>query len=273
MESVMSPVVERVVEATPLDGLKVSWGGIWSGVLVVLGMLLLLTTFGLAVGISAADPGETEPGTLGTAAAIWSGLSLLIALFVGGMAATRLGMVFDKATGYVEGALVWVLSFLVILWLAGSGVSLVASGMSGLFGGVTKTVGAAVGSGIEDIASGNPEQVLNRLRDPETARTVAAATGMPEHQVRAEFSQLEQRVNQAQNDPARVAQEVRQTTNRMIDRARARAPEAIERMQPGASKTAWATLVAMLLSLIAAVGGAALGRRRAIDRMDTAVAP
>ena len=60
----MSPVVERVVEATPLDGLKVSWGGIWSGVLVVLGMLLLLTTFGLAVGISASDPGETEPGTL-----------------------------------------------------------------------------------------------------------------------------------------------------------------------------------------------------------------
>src|SRR5262245_9683988 len=165
----MSPVVERIVEATPLDGLRVSWGGIWSGVLVVLGMLLLLTTFGLAIGISAADPGDTKPSTLGTAAAIWSGISLLIALFVGGMAATRLGMVFDKATGYFEGALVWVLSFLVILWLAGSGVSLVASGMSDLFGGVTKTVGAAVGGGIDDLANGDPQQVLNRIRDPQTA--------------------------------------------------------------------------------------------------------
>jgi hypothetical protein len=262
-----------VVEATPLEGFKVSWGGIWSGVLVVLGVLLLLTTLGLAVGISAADPGDTEASTLGTAAAIWSGISLLIALFVGGMAATRLGMVFDKATGYFEGALVWVLSFLVILWLAGSGVSLVASGMSGLFGGVSKTVGAAVGSGIDDLARGDPQQVLNRLRDPQTASTVAAATGMPEDQVRAEFAQLEQRINQVQNDPASVAREVRQTTTQMIDRARARAPEVAEQIQPGATKTAWATLIAMVLSLIAAVAGAAMGRRRVIDRLDAAVAP
>ena len=140
---------------TPLEGLRISWGGIWAGVLTVLGTLLFLTTLGLAIGISAADPGETDAGALGTGAVVWSGLSLLIALFAGGMAATRLGMVFDKATGAFEGALVWVLSFVAILWLAVSGVQLVASGISSLFGGVTQTISSAAGvDELSDLSSG-----------------------------------------------------------------------------------------------------------------------
>ena len=55
-------------------------------VATVLGTLLFLTTLGLAVGISAADPDSADPSALGTGAAIWSGLALLIALFIGGMA-------------------------------------------------------------------------------------------------------------------------------------------------------------------------------------------
>jgi hypothetical protein len=35
---------------------------------------------------------------------------LLIALFVGGLVATRVGMVFDRTAGMIQGALVWVLA-------------------------------------------------------------------------------------------------------------------------------------------------------------------
>src|SRR5690348_1740155 len=117
----MAAVVHEHVDV-PLEGFQVSWGGIWAGVLTAMGILFFLTTLGLAIGISAADPRSPDVGALGTGAAIWTGLSLLIALFVGGIAATRLGMVFDKAAGAFEGALVWVLTFLVIFWLASSGV-------------------------------------------------------------------------------------------------------------------------------------------------------
>jgi hypothetical protein len=42
------------------DGLRVSWGGIWGGVLAALGLLILLSALGMAVGISAVKPGETD---------------------------------------------------------------------------------------------------------------------------------------------------------------------------------------------------------------------
>jgi len=245
----------------PLDSFRVSWGGIWGGVLVVMGVLLLLTTLGIAIGMTAAEPGATEARTVGTAAAVWTGVSLLIALFVGGLASTRLGMILDKTTGVFEGALVWVLSFLVLLYLAGSGVRLVASGVSGLFGGVTQVVGSALPS-LDELSQGDVEQILARLRSPETAGTLAAATGIPEQEVRDALAQVEGRVQAVRDDPARVAAEVREGTRELLQRARDRLPGAAAQMQSEATRTAWITLAALVLSLLAAIAGSMLGRGR-----------
>lgn len=261
----MSTVVNERLQL-PLEGFRISWGGIWAGVLTVVGTLLFLTTLGLAVGISAADPGNTDASALGTGAAIWTGLSLLIALFVGGMAATRLGMVFDKAAGAFEGALVWVLSFVLILWLASSGVQLVASGVSGLFGGVAQTVTSATG-GMQDLSSGDVDQILARLNDPRTARTLAGATGIPEQEVSSTLRDVGQRVEAARDNPQQAAAEVRQGTEQLMARARQQLPAVAERVQEGASKTAWFTFAAMLISLAAALAGAMLGRRRVRERL------
>ncbi|MGH8177605.1 MAG: hypothetical protein ACREV5_15210 [Steroidobacter sp.] len=249
-----------------LEGFRISWGGIWAGVLTVMGMLLFLTTLGLAVGVSAADPGDTDAGALGAGAAIWSGLSLLIALFIGGMAATRLGMVFDKAAGAFEGALVWVLSFLIILWLASSGVRLVASGISGLFSGVTQTISSAA-TGMEDLSSGDVNQILARLNDPQTARTLSTATGIPQQEVASTLGGVAQRVEAARDNPQQAAAQVRQGTEQLMSRARQQLPAVAERVQESASKTAWITFAAMLISLIAAIAGAMLGRRRVVQRL------
>src|SRR5688500_2302516 len=202
----MATVVHERLDVAPVSGFRISWGGIWAGVLTVMGTLLFLTTLGLAIGISAAEPGETDAQAFGTGAAIWSGLSLLIALFVGGMAATRLGMVFDKAAGAFEGALVWVLSFLIVLWLASSGVRLVAGGISGLFSGIGQTVGVTV-SGMDDLSSGDVEQILARLNDPQTARTIAGATGLSEQEVRNQLNDVSRRAEAVRDNPEQVAAE------------------------------------------------------------------
>jgi hypothetical protein len=261
----MATVVNEHVDLS-LEGFRISWGGIWAGVLTVMGTLLFLTTLGIAIGITAVDPRNPDAGALGTGAAIWTGLSLLIALFVGGMAATRLGMVFDKAAGAFEGALVWVLSFLVILWLASSGVRLVASGISGLFGGVTQTISSAAG-GMDDLSSGDVNQILSRLNDPQTARTLASATGMSEQEVRSALSGVAQRVEAARDNPEQAATEVRQGTRELMDRARAQLPVVAERAQEGATRTAWITFGAMVISLLAAIAGAMLGRGQVEKRL------
>lgn len=261
----MATIVHEHVE-TPLEGLRISWGGIWAGVLTVLGTLLFLTTLGLAVGVSAIDPTDTDASAVGIGAALWSALSLLIALFVGGMAATRLGMIYDRATGAFEGALVWVLSFVAILWLASSGVQLVASGISQVFSGVTQTIGSAAG-GMGDLSSGNVDQILARLNDPRTAGTIASATGIPEQEVRSSLSEIAQRVEAARNDPQQIAAEVRSGTERLMARARQQLPAMAERAQEGATKAAWITFGAMVVSLAAAIAGAMAGRKRAAHRL------
>jgi hypothetical protein len=261
----MATVIQERVDI-PLDGLRISWGGIWAGVLTVLGTLLFLATLGLAVGVSAADPGSADAGAIGIGAAVWSGLSLLIALFVGGYAAARLGMVFDRATGAFEGALVWVLSFVAILWLASSGVQLIASGVSRVFSGVTQTLSSAAG-GIDELSTGDVDQILARLNDPRTISTVASATGMPEQEVRSTLTEIAQRVEAARNNPQQAAQEVHNGLQTLMTRAREQLPAAAERVQDTAAKAAWITFAAMAISLIAAVGGAMLGRRRAAQRM------
>lgn len=268
----MATVVHERFDVAPISGFRISWGGIWAGVLTVMGTLLFLTTLGVAIGVSALEPGQTDAGTVGTGAAVWSGLSLLIALFAGGMAATRLGMVFDKAAGAFEGALVWVLSFLVVLWLASSGVSLIASGISGVFSGIGQTVGATV-SGMDDLSSGDVQQMLGRLNDPNTARAIASATGIPESQVQTQLSDVSRRVEAVRDNPEQAAIEVRQGTAQLMSQVRERLPAMAAKAQDGAAKAAWITFAAMLISLLAAVGGAMLGRRRVVATLANSAVP
>ena len=174
------------------DGMKISWDGIFGGVLAGVGTLMLLAALGAAIGIYAADPETTDASTLGTGAAIWTALTLLIALFVAGWAATRLSMLWERTTAMFEGALVWVLSMIVILYLTASGISLMADGAFGLASQAAQTAGSTMGG----------------------ADIQAMA----------------------------------------------------ERAQPAATRTAWITFGALLLSLGASIAGAAAGRRNVVKR-------
>ena len=190
------------------DGMRVSWGGVWGGVLVAVGLLLLLAALGVAVGITATDPAQTDPSKLGTGAGIWAGVSLLVALFVGGMVSTRIGAIFDGTTGFFEGALVWVVSVLLMGYLAASGVGTLAGGAFSMIGGAQQAVGSVLGT-----------------TDPQAIKQQAQQKA---EEMKQNLPQLQQKAREA---------------------------------KPAATKAAWITFVALLLSLAAAVFGAMVGRR------------
>jgi hypothetical protein len=255
------------------DALRVAWGGVWSGLLIGIGVLMLLGTLGLAIGISAAGLGTGEGAgarSLGIGAGVWAGISLLIALFLGGMVAARMGLVFDRATSALQGALVWVLAMLGIVYLATSGISLGVSTLLGVAGGVARTATGAVTAGagsLADLDRGDVDQILARLGDPRTIETVAAATGMSTDEARSTLADIRQRVETARNDPARAAAAARDGVQQLTARAASRAAGAAQAAQPYASATSWFAFGEMLLSLIAAVAGALWGAQRAALRI------
>ena len=245
------------------EGMRVSWGGVFGGVLVALGFLLLMTALGVAVGISAAQPGETDAGMLGAGAGIWGGLSLLIALFLGGWVSTRIGAIFDGTTGFFEGVLVWVVSVLLMLYFAGSGIGMLAGGAFKLVGGAAQALGSVVQSqGAPDV-SGSVEQMIQRLKDPKTAEQIAAATGMPASEVQATLSETAQRVENNRANPAQAAAEAKNGVAQLMEKAKSSGAlqQKAEEVKPEATRAAWVTFGALLLSLFAAVFGAMAGRR------------
>jgi len=213
--------VEReilIAQTGTADGMKISWGGVFGGVLAGIGTLLLLTSLGLAIGISAVDPRDTDAGNLGAGAAIWTTLSLLVALFVAGWASTRLSMLWERTTAIFEGALVWVMSLILILYLTANGVGLLASGAFGMLGSAAQSAS--------------------------TAMTAPAGS-----------------------DPAQAAAEARQRLSDLTERAKQNLPQRAAEAKPEATTAAWLAFAALVLSLVASVAGAAVGRRNVERRV------
>ena len=269
-------VQRGVVSASAIQhGSRIAWGGIWSGLLVAVGVFLLLSVLGLAIGISAADVGPGQDGNakgLGVGAAVWSALTLLISLFIGGMVATRTGMVYDRTTGMIEGVLVWVLAVIMLIYMASSGIGMLTSGVFGALGGVTKGATAAVSSSVDigDLSSGNVDQITARLNDSKTVQLVAAATGMPQAEARTTLLGIAQRVESARNDPAQAMAEARKGADELAARVKTRAAQAAAQAQPYASATMWSTLLALVLALGAAIAGAMSGRKQVGIRLSEA---
>ncbi|WP_245768321.1 hypothetical protein [Stigmatella aurantiaca] len=128
------------MEMVPTAPFKLSWGAILGGTFVALGVWILLYALGLALGLSSVDPGN--PGSVrsaGIGTGIWSLIAPLIALFVGGMVASRTSGIMDKAGGALHGAVLWGLTTL-------AGIIVMGMLISSLLGTVLNVGKAAVGA-------------------------------------------------------------------------------------------------------------------------------
>lgn len=249
------------------EGMRVSWGGVFGGVLVALGFLLLMTALGVAVGITTAQPGETQASTLGTGAGIWAAVSLLLALFIGGMVSTKIGAIMDGTTGFFEGVLVWVVSILLMVYFASSGIGMLAGGAFNMVGGAAQAMGSVMqggGGGASVDVSGGVDKIIAQLKDPKTAEQIASATGMQQSEVQATLSETAQRVENNRDNPTKAAAEAKQGIAQLMEKAKSSGAleQKAQEMKPQVTRAAWITFGALVLSLLAAVLGAMAGRRK-----------
>ncbi|MBE9095357.1 hypothetical protein [Tychonema sp. LEGE 07203] len=119
---------------------RVRWGPIFSGLVISIATQLALSALGAAIGLSnIANSGapRTIAGSVGTGIGIWSIISLLISLGVGGWVTARACGPMNRSTALLNGAILWATTLTIGSWL-------LANGVAGTFGVVAANAGEAI---------------------------------------------------------------------------------------------------------------------------------
>jgi hypothetical protein len=126
---------------------RVSWGAIFAGTVVILGIQLFLSVIGISVGGASINPtSEAHPFSgIPVGAGIWFGVSGLIALFVGGWVAGRLAGVPRRVDGLLHGAVCWGLANLAFLFVMTTAVGTVLGGVTSVAGKALSLAGSGIG--------------------------------------------------------------------------------------------------------------------------------
>ena len=96
---------------------RISWGAILGGTAVTFSVYVLLSLLGAAVGLSVNPANEA----LAVGAAIWAIAAFMVAIFIGGWVASRFTLGEDTVEAILYGAILWGVSFVLILGLFGLG--------------------------------------------------------------------------------------------------------------------------------------------------------
>ena len=119
---------------------RVRWGPIFSGLVIAIATQLALSALGAAIGLSnIANSGapRTIAGSVGTGVGIWSIVSLLISLGLGGWVTARACGPMNRSTALLNGAILWATTLTIGSWL-------LANGVAGTFGVVAANAGEAL---------------------------------------------------------------------------------------------------------------------------------
>lgn len=179
--------VERTFEQWSLGATRVKWGAVFAGWAVGLAVQMVLTLLGLGFGAWAIDLRESDPGAgIPVGAAIWTGMSMLIAAFTGGYLTSRLSGTSIRSDGMYHGIVVWGVNWLIFAWLTTTAMATMIGGVFSVFG----TTLQSLGQGVSSIASTAAGQIGDRMGDINVSgeelrrqiESVMSATGKPELQ-------------------------------------------------------------------------------------------
>ncbi len=133
---------------------RVRWGPIFAGLVIAISTQLILSALGASIGltnIAGSGAPRSNIGGVASAVGIWSIISLLISLFLGGWVTSRTSGPINKSTALLNGAVLWATTLAISAWLLSSGVS-------GAFGIVASNAGEFIDQAGVNVPSPNQVQ-------------------------------------------------------------------------------------------------------------------
>lgn len=176
------PVYSEINNGLPLK--RISWSAVFAGVIISSVIYLLLAILGTAIGATTVDPlKEQNPmDGLGTGAAIWTGLSMLISVAAGAFITGRLA----QREGALHGLLMWAVNTLICLWLAMMIISSAVSGTASVIGSGFSMLGNGISAVAPSLANTAKEKLKENNIDlgnmQNELETTLRQTGKPELQ-------------------------------------------------------------------------------------------
>jgi tellurite resistance protein len=140
---------ERLLERDDLE--RVSWGAIFLGLAIALGLQVLLGLLGVAIGLGVLDPSDPSgAGAWGVGTTIYVIIVQIVSLLTGGYIAARLSPAFTNRSAIVHGASIWALSTVIMVWLGTTAAGMVLTGMSNAVASMGNAAGQTVQALVPD---------------------------------------------------------------------------------------------------------------------------
>jgi hypothetical protein len=206
---------------------RIFWGAVFAGVVIALVVQLLLSLLGLGIGFGSINPMvEAYPFEgLGTGALIWWAVSMIIALFVGGLAAGKLSGLRNQVDRVMHGVLSFSVYAIVTIWMLTTAVGTIISGVGSVVGQTLSLAGQGIGAVAPQAIALIEQEMEERGIDMETIRQEAEQilreTGKPELQpenLERRADRMGDTLRQQTGDIAQDPQTTGETTGNILER-------------------------------------------------------
>lgn len=240
----------------------IRWGAVFAGVVSGTASYLLLALLGLAVGLTAVDPTAAEPvGAVPLGTGIWTGISMLVAAFIGGYVAGHMSGLARSVDGMLHGFVSWGATTLLYALLATTAVGALLGGTLSIIGqGVQAAAGAQAGGGQN--ALGQLQAIVTQgggRVDAQSLQSLQQALSAGDREAAIDIL-----VNRMGFEPQTAAQVVDRVTPLMspqnVQQTATQATEAL-------TAASWWLFIGLLLSLVLGIAGGATGVRANAKRV------
>jgi len=217
--------------------------------MVSVAVYFLLTLMGIAVGLEvSASRNDVD---LGAGAALWSILTLLLAMFLGGWTTSRLAVGETKLEAVLYGVILWGVLFIGMFWLFGVGVRIGFGAMMGVASGATSVAADDGDSGRSNagVMAQLAQRYNSNFSDPKFVDDLKKL-GVEEDRAKQIQSMVNQRVETLRNDPAALPGQLSNDPD---------VQAAGQELRQGTRKAVWYSLLGIIVSMATVIIGSLIG--------------